>query len=109
MFQLTPHEPNKSFVPKAISSLRITNATASTRIACEASNAVITGNIKTMKEFRLQVTNIPSPNQDDDLKFREPPTGQCAYYNGKICKYVELSLKIPTFSLTFDFEKFEIW
>jgi hypothetical protein len=39
-----------------------------------------------MKEFRLQVTNIPSPAQDDDLKFREPPTGQCAYYNGKICK-----------------------
>lgn len=39
-----------------------------------------------MKEFQLQVTNIPSPNQDDDLKFREPPTGQCAYYNGKICK-----------------------
>lgn len=28
---------------------------------------------------------MPSPTQDDDLKFREPPSGQCAYYNGKIC------------------------
>jgi hypothetical protein len=41
--------------------------------------------VKAMKELNLQVTNIPSPAQDDDLKFREPPTGQCAYYNGKIC------------------------
>lgn len=32
---------------------------------------------------------VDKKTQEDELmsaKFREPPTGQCAYYNGKICK-----------------------
>lgn len=41
-----------------------------------------------MKELNLRVINIPTPTQDDDLKFefREPPTGKCSYYNGRVCK-----------------------
>ncbi|CAL8077742.1 unnamed protein product [Orchesella dallaii] len=80
-----PPDHKGDFIPKAMSSLRITNATASTKIACEASNDVVTGVAYATKEFNLRVTNIPSRDQDDDLKFREPPSGSCAYYNGKIC------------------------
>ncbi|ODN04404.1 Tyrosine-protein kinase transmembrane receptor Ror2 [Orchesella cincta] len=80
-----PPDHKGDFIPKAMSSLRITNATASTKIACEASNDVVTGSEFATKEFNLRVTNIPSRDQDDDLKFREPPSGSCAYYNGKIC------------------------
>lgn len=71
-----------------MSSLRITNATASRKIACEASNDVITGRVSKTKEFSLRVINQPTApqDQDDNLKFREPPSGQCAYYNGKICR-----------------------
>jgi len=51
--------PNKGFIPKTNSSLRINEATASTKIKCEASNFVVGEKVVTEKEFSLQVTNIP--------------------------------------------------
>ncbi|CAG7835412.1 unnamed protein product [Allacma fusca] len=84
----TPSEKRRGFIPIAKSTLRITNVTASVVVTCEAFNFIQDDRIFAKRTFNLLVTNIPTGNSntEDEPNFREPPTGSCAYYNGKICK-----------------------
>ena len=79
-------QEKKGTLPKAKSTLRISNPVMSVKVACEASNDILVP-VPDRREFTLRVTNLPTTeNEEEDSKYSNPPDGFCALYNGKICK-----------------------